>query len=366
MAGSKHLYFAVWSDAGAKEIPGGQWNSSMPADWRFPLAVFAEAEKALKECGLHFYLTKNPYRLPEYGPHVVAVLLQEERCKLPYYARHVRAVIRNLESIPFLGFQPRVGLNRMGLVLAFEYARDWALHWRSVRVLAAHHQPDWPAAVNDRPRIFTIPLGYHSQEELPQIPMCDRTLDAFFAGSLSTGAGWRSYKRWTSTSKVEARKQLWRVLERLKRNPEWTIDLSNIDVGLNPGSSTHSHSYSVKMANSRICLAPRGTRPESYRLYEGLRAGCLVITNRLPDRPFLSGAPVIQVDNWKELPALFRRYARDLDALEHYRQASLDWWQSHCSEGVIGRQVANFLDDPNQGVLLGVLAAPLPPASQIS
>jgi hypothetical protein len=83
---------------------------------------------------------------------------------------------------------------------------------------------------------------------------------------------------------------------------------------------------------------------ETFRLYEGLRAGCLVITNRLPDEPFLRGAPVIQVDHWKELPGLLRKYARGIDALEHYRRASLEWWQNHCHEKVIGPQFAHFLN----------------------
>lgn len=315
----------------------------MPADWRFPLAVFQEAEKAIHLGSLHFYLTKNPYALPEYGPGVVAVLLLEERCKMPAYARHVRGVIRNCGSRPFLGVGPHVVPNRVDWVLALEYARDWILHRRSLRALSVSH-PDWPPAVHDAPQVLRIPLGYHSQQELPQVPVRDRKIDAFFAGDVSTGAGPTSYRYWVSTSKAEARKQLYRVLHHLKKDPEWRIDVNTFDVGRSTDFLGHSAGYSAKMANSRICLAPRGTMAETYRLYEGLRAGCLVITNRLPDAPFLSGAPVIQIDHWKELPGLFKKYARDLDALEHYQKASLAWWRDHCCEGVIGREVARFLN----------------------
>jgi hypothetical protein len=341
MAVSRHRYFAAWphSDAELVEIVGARWDSSLRGDWRFPLAVLAEASRTIEADELHFYFTKDPNRLPEYGPHVVAVLLLEERCKIPWYARDVRAVIRNTRSVPFLAFKPR--LNRLNLVLAFEYARDWAIHWRS-RWQLPTHRPDWPPIVHSVPRVCTIPLGYHSQEELPQIAMRDRTLDCFFAGDLSTGAGPTSYRYWVSTSKAQARKQLWRVLLRLKKDPEWQIDLGSVT---NDTSVQQFDSYSEKMMRSRICLAPRGTMAETYRLYEGLRAGCLVITNRLPDEPYLRGAPVIQVDHWKELPGVLRRYARDLDALEDRRNASLAWWENHCSEFVIGPQVARFLND---------------------
>ena len=154
-----------------------------PLNGAIPLP-YSPRQKLNSDSGLHFYLTKDPNQLPEYGPHVVAVLLQEERCKIPAYALHVRAVVRNLHSTPFLGFR-QLRLNRLNAVLAFEYVRDWALHHRSRQALRSPH-PDWSQQLHTTPRIYTIPLGYHSQDELPQIPMQDRTLDSFFAGELAT------------------------------------------------------------------------------------------------------------------------------------------------------------------------------------
>jgi len=228
-----------------------------------------QAEAGIQDSGLHFYLTKDPNQLPESGPHVVAVFLQEERCKIPAYALHVRAVVRNLHSTPFLGFS-QLRLNRLNAVLAFEYARDWPLHHRSRRALRTPH-PDWPQQLHTTPRIYTIPLGYHSQEELPQTAMQDRTLDSFFAGELATILAPTTYRYWVSTSKAEARKQPWRVLQQLKRDPEWHIDLDNIGVGESVSRAAQFNTYSQKMMNSRICLAPRGSMAETFRLYEGQR-----------------------------------------------------------------------------------------------
>src|ERR1700761_150382 len=128
-----HRYFAAWPLAGhpVVELPNGShWDKSLRAEWRYPLAVLANAEQSIQDHSLHFYLTKDPNQLPEYGPHVVAVLLQEERCKIPAYALHVRGIVRNLHSPPFLGFRPRLGFSRLDAVLAFEFARDCALHNR--------------------------------------------------------------------------------------------------------------------------------------------------------------------------------------------------------------------------------------------
>jgi len=342
---SRHRYFAAWPLANNAiiELPNGcAWDKNLPPEWRYPLAVLTEAETTTQDSGLHFYLTKDPNRLPEYGPHVVAVLLQEERCKIPAYALHVRGVVRNLHSTPFLGLR-KFSVNRLSTVLAFEYARDSALHYRSRQTLRKQH-PEWPQPLHTTLRIYTIPLGYHSQEELPQLPMEKRTLDSFFAGELATRLPLTTYRYWVSTSKAEARKQLWHVLQQLQLDPEWHIDLDNIGVGESVTRAAQFNTYSQKMMNSRICLAPRGSMAETFRLYEGMRAGCLVITNRLPDEPFLRGAPLIQVDHWNELPDLLKKYARDLEALEHYRQAGLEWWQNHCYEKVVGVQVAHFLN----------------------
>ena len=342
---SLHRYFSWRSSAEGPpvEFPDGSaWNNRIIPELRYPLGVLSHVQREMPGATLRFYFTKNPYELPEYGKEVVAVLWQEERCKIPTYARHVRGVIRCLNLKPFLGFHPRLGLNKYEAVLAFQYLRDSALHLRS-RYHVRHVPKDWPPALHDSPRVLTVPLGYHSQEELSQIPMAERRLDAFFTGGLHNPIPRTDYRHWTTDSRTQARRQLWKILLELRKDPEWRIEMADIAGGGTITQLPEFHSYSSKMMNSRICLAPRGTMAETFRHYEGWRAGCLVISNMLPPEPFLEGAPAIQLDNWKELPALMKKYARDIDALEHYRKAGLDFWRTRLSERIIGSQVAAFL-----------------------
>jgi hypothetical protein len=97
-----YRYFVMWPNSSAplRELSGPTHPSAGVPDLHYPLAVLAELEPLLKGPPRHFHLTRDPDRLPEYGPHVIAVLLQEERCKVPAYALQLGAVIRNLSDHP--------------------------------------------------------------------------------------------------------------------------------------------------------------------------------------------------------------------------------------------------------------------------
>jgi hypothetical protein len=342
----------MWPDSGAPllELSGPDDRSSSVPDVLYPLAVLTELAPLLNGPPRHFYLTKDPDQLPEYGSHVVAMLLLEERSKVPAYALQVGAIIRNMSDRPYLGFRLRPTSAKLISTSLFEYVRDHAIRMRSLtRVRKDLSQ------VLTRPNILRIPLGYQSQQVLPQRCMAERTLDTFFAGDTATPFPRNNYRYWIPPTKTVTRRQLWNVLDTLRRSGEWNIVLDDVrpdNSGSQPSSAKalDYQSYSERMMNSRICVAPRGSNWETYRFYEGLRAGCLVITSPFRNEPFLRGAPVITVDSWRELPKLLRRYARDIDTLERYRLTSLAWWNDHCSEPVIARQLATQLNCSREAV----------------
>ncbi|RRA49816.1 hypothetical protein D1Y84_17655 [Acidipila sp. EB88] len=333
---------------GVQELPPPPWTPALKAEFRYPYDVLEQAIPLIKAEGLRFYITKEAYRLPEYGPKVVPLLLQEERCKEPVYGRHVRAVIRNLLSYPYLGYRPHLGFTSLEAILTFEYARDCYTSWKSRRALAqaeSHPPADWPAMVRREPVTIRLPLGYHSQQELPQVHMADRQLDTFFVGQVRNAMPRSSYQSWISSSKVEARAQTWKILEELKREGKWRIDLGEVAGDQGKSHAAVFNSYSEKMLNSRICVAPRGTMADTYRTFEGLRAGCLVVANPLPTEEFLyPGAPLVIIDHWRELRGVLERYARNIDALEEYRSKALAWWDNHLRPEVLAVSIARDLN----------------------
>ena len=337
--------------AGVREIAPPPWTGALPAELRYPFDVLEQALPAVQAEGLRFYFTKEAYFLPEYGRDVVAVLLQEERCKVPVYGRHVRAVLRNLHSRPFLGYRPHLGFTKLEAVLTFEFLRDCYTSARS-RYALDHPSAALPARVRSEPRVIHMPLGYHSQQELPQVPMASRGLDTFFVGQVQETIPAGSYRRYLSSSKIQARRQIWNVLQEIQKEGRWTMDLGDLAADQNSTAGAAFGSYSEKMMQSRICVAPRGSMADTFRSFEGLRAGCLVVANPLPKDDFLyPRAPLLIVDHWREIRGILERYARSTDALEEWRARGLAWWHDHLRPEVVGASVASQLNRAGETLL---------------
>ncbi len=321
---------------GMRELPPPPWNDALPAEFRYVYDVLEQALPHVKAEGLRFYFTKEAYFLPEYGPDVVVILLQEERYKVRVYGRNVRAVIRNLLTVPHLGWRPHLHLGKPEAVLTFEFLRNCYTSLRS-RAFAKFPPEYLPAPIRKETEMMTLPLGYHRQVELPQVAMRDRKLDTFFAGQVRHEIA-SGYLRWTSTSKFEVREQLWRELNLLAKQGKWKIDLGNI--AADEQGHAQYDSFSEKMMQSKICVSPRGTFAECYRTYEGLRAGCMVVVNRHAKDEFLyPGAPLVFVDHWRELGGILERYANNYDALEEFRAKSLAWWHDRLRPEVQARKI---------------------------
>jgi hypothetical protein len=234
-------------------------------------------------------------------------------------------------------------MGRLECVLLFEYARDWYTHLRSRQ--AQNRTPSaWGPAIRSEAVVIQLPLGYHSQEELAQVPMQDRELDVFFAGEVAHETSRGDYRHWLSTSKFIARQQLWNELHRLQKSARWNMDLGMIAALQNVSHAPIFNTYSEKMMHTRICVAPRGSIAETFRAYEGARAGCLVVANRLPEDRVFADSPIVQIDHWRELEGILAKYARNMELLEEARAASLRWWETKIAESVLAADVARELN----------------------
>lgn len=307
--------------------------------------VFQAMENNLQVQGLTFYLTWDISKLPSYGQNVVAVVQGDEWCRIPRYFNQVRAVFKCYGTRRSLGCNPLlnpsyINVLTLGQFMLISVARLPGLLNYGFQVIK--NLPSYRAKV---PPIYDIPLGYYKQFKLPIKNIHQRCYDVFFAGSLAQKKySKKSLKYWLKDPKIVSRQKMLAVIESLRdKYPHLKFELS-ITRGFHATTAQDASSYSEKMMDTKICLVPRGTSFETYRFFEALRYGCVVVTEALPSRWFYDGAPMIQIQDWSELEAVLEKLTNDPSLIQRLHQQGLNWWQTKCSETAVGQYIAETLN----------------------
>jgi len=311
------------------------------ADTRYFGGVFREMERTLARRDIDIYLTWDVDRLPAYGARVVAVVLGDEVGRIPRYSGRVRAVFKAYGTRPALGAGPLRDPSATGLLDLAQYTLRWlrwmpggAVHARLLVGRKLRRRPGPPA-------ISTIPLGTFNQLELPIVPIEERSTDVFFAGSVEHVSSFRGR---VASAKAHARREMLAAVEQLGRHrPGLRVDVC-LTPGFGASAAAPRGDYSRDLMNARICLAPRGTSVETFRVLEGLRYGCVVVGERLPRHWFYTGGPILQLDRWTELENAIRPVLDDPAELRRYHHRALAWWRDRCSEEAVGRFLADRLN----------------------
>jgi hypothetical protein len=293
--------------------------------------AFVAMEEQLRDPAITVYLTFDTFRLPRYGPDVVAVVLGDEVGAIPRYLDKVRAVFKAYGTRPSLGSGPLRDPSLTGLAELAQTGVRW-LRW----LPSAAAQARRPRA---KPRnVFAVPLGTFNQLSLPLVPIERRATDLFFAGSIEHRGG---RLHGVVSPKVRSRRDMLAAVRELAvARADLRVDL-RLTRSFSESESASAPDYSAAMMQARVCLAPRGTAVETFRLFEALRCGCVVVAPRLPKRWFYDGSPILQLDRWRELESVLAPVLDDPTALRSTHERSLAWWNERCSEAAVGRFLAN-------------------------
>jgi hypothetical protein len=310
-------------------------------DTRYFAGVLTAMEAALDDPDLDVFVTFDVRRLPAVGPRVVAIVLGDEAGRIPRYAGDVRAVFKCYGTRPSHGAGPLRDPGLTGLADAAQWAVRW-LRWLPGG--AAHARRRLGRVLTGRPGpppVGVIPLGTFNQLDLPVVPMAQRSTDLFFAGSVEHAP---SLRRRLLAPKTRARREMLAAAERLARTrPGLRADLRTTP-GFKASEAAPADEYSRALMDARVCLAPRGTSVETFRVFEGLRYGCVVASDRLPSHWFYAGAPIVQLDRWSELADAVLPLLGDAAALDAWQARALRWWRERCSEEAVGRHIAACLN----------------------
>lgn len=191
------------------------------------------------------------------------------------------------------------------------------------------------------PNLFHYPLGSNSfVPALPNVPISQRHLNVFFSGNLHAGRA-RLYQRLAKLpyAPLSLLTRIQKYLN-LKFDTKFPFSYIRFTEGFSKGFSFQE--YAHYLTHSKIIVSPPGiSNPECFRHYEGLRAGCVVIAERLPVKPQFESSPVIEVRNWHEGFKTIRRLLNDplkLDDLSRNRITGTKnifrqpLWRNTCSK----------------------------------
>ncbi len=314
------------------------------------LKVFETIEKSSQIKNFIFYLTwSNLDQLPSYGQNVVAIVLGDEWCRIPKYCHLVRAVFKCYGTSPTLGCNPFLQPSYLNIMTLFNFIRVWIFGLPDRLNYRFQKLKNGRSGTVKIASIYDIPLGYFNQLDLPIKPIHDRLYDVSFAGSIEQklNSVW-SWNYWLKSPKTIARKKMKSVIDLIrKKNPDIKFELT-INSHFGASRAADARSYSEKIMNTKICLVPRGASLETYRFFEAIRYGCVVLTEALPSRWFYDDSPAIQITDWSQLVEILDELVDNQELLKQKHQESLDWWKTKCSELAVADYIAQKLNYPEK------------------
>ena len=104
--------------------------------------------------------------------------------------------------------------------------------------------------------------------------------------------------------------------------------------------------YKNYLLQTKILLCPSGfVSPETFRLFEGLNAGCVVISERLPKLEVYNDVPVIQIDSWKKGMIIAEELLSKPDLLEKIQNDGIIWWANNCFYLAVAKKISKIIGD---------------------
>lgn len=201
------------------------------------------------------------------------------------------------------------------------------------------------------PNVFPFPLGcVNGVPSFDIEPINNRRYNLFFRGNLNTNR-LDFYRTFSPFSFLFPPKRilshnlykkflLWFQTDFKNIFPSSIIMFNNsFKGGYTPNE------YGKILSESKIVLSPRGfNSTECFRLYEAMRAGCIIISERLPDVIFYQNSPIIQINSWKDGLRIAKELLNDEERMQLLQQKTIEWWESMCSERATATYVMSKLN----------------------
>jgi Glycosyl transferases group 1 len=302
-------------------------------------------ENLMPEQNFKYIITGNLKELPEYGKHIIVLTMWDEWCRPPYYAHKVGYVLSTY-GFRFENHYSKPFLSQYNAIKFFKTV--WIQYNRLPYLL--NYKLKTAFSKEDK-NLLQIPLGYYKHEKVPFKSINDRPIDVHFAGSIyATGEKYKNpiakfLKGFITSPRNYARQKLVTALTAIQvKYPQFSI-VNRCFNGFAKGLNRYE--YSLEMMHTKICLAPRGSSLETYRLFEAMRFGCVVIADKQPQKWYYDTVPAIFVEDWSELESIVTNLLEDPKQLNTLSQQSLLWWKSEAAPYAVATYIFDEINLEN-------------------
>jgi hypothetical protein len=299
-------------------------------------------EKLTVEQNFKFIITGNLKELPEYGKHIIVLTMWDEWCRPPFYAHKVGYVLSTY-GFQFSNYTSKPYISQYNLIKLFKTV--WIQYNRLPYVFNYWLKT---AFSKGEKNLLEIPLGYYKHEKVPFQDIMERPIDVHFAGSIyATGEKYKNpiakfFKALITSPRNYARQKLVTALGEIQvKYPQFNI-INRCFNGFAKGLNRYE--YSLEMMHTKICLAPRGSSLETYRLFEAMRSGCVVIADKQPQKWYYDTVPAVFVEDWSELEKIIMHILNDPQELKMLSEQSLLWWKSEAAPMAVATYIFEMLN----------------------
>lgn len=311
-----------------------QVKSSLPYALECNINYFAEVMFSLSHSLTNFnhytfVFTRSVTELPrkfDHLPNVVVFIMGDEWARVPTYSDRVHAIFKAPGQDMKLAFHRNWWrFNAMALV---QYSRQQAKRFPH------HHR-------NNSNNLFAIPYGYYRLPVRDQVtPINERGIDASFTGSIDHR---KVLGGLIKTNKVLSRERMVRTVDQWKQDKPYNVDVKLSTFFPKAGDTPEFDDYPTILMDTKICLSPRGTHLETYRLCEGMYYGCIVVAEEQPDHWFAEASPAFIVKDWSTLPDLLDELLGDPNRMQELQQASLAYWDNVLAPQAVSNHITACL-----------------------
>lgn len=277
-----------------------------------------------------FIMTRNVDNLPIKDKaklsRTIVILIGDEWNRAPKYSNKVAFVYKSPGQNTKLAFHKNwIWFNILVLI---QYVRIWL------------KKLPYP----NRGNVISIPLYGYRVLPLEIKPIHERKYDMSFMGSIShnhnrKGAWIRKLLR---TPKILSRTKALEIIENLK--DKYSVYHKTSEFFPHSDRKSEEEAYSQILMDTKICICPRGTNLETFRYFEGLRYGCIIIAEEQPDYEYLQGVPAIIHKDWNDVPKIIEKLLNNKDLMEDLHKKGKEYFAGACESNVLAEQISKDIN----------------------